>query len=316
MRGMSENEADETERAEIRAAVVAAAQRYFADRRARVDPFVDRWFTLRGSLRLHRAAFGWDIARAPANIALAPVHVGARLAAAGARAAGRRRTAEWLGARQVMLETDVMRRVRALILAELLELPAGAAGGGDALAETIARDPSVRRLLAAGGAPTAKLDTILAAYAGTRSAVAEMTTALATLGAGAAALHQLTPGALTLGPAVAAAMAQSAAISAFPLGAAAGSVWYGFMPAAASPALVAGTTAGLMGGAAVFAAFAGVLADPAQRALGLHRRRLLRLIDAMEQEFVEGRGGGFAAREHYVARLFDLVDAGMGAMRL
>ncbi len=302
---------DEATEAALRAAVAAAAKGYFAERRARIDPFVDRWYSARGALRLHRHALGWDIARAPANVGLAPVQMLARLGAGAAEKAGRKRSAAWLRSRRLMFDTAVMKEVRRLVLAELLELPTEG-HPGDALAEAIVADPEVRRLV---GRAAPGLGAALADYAGTRSAVAEMTAALATMGAGAAALHQITPGAMTLGPALAAAMAQSAAISAFPLGAAAGSVWYGIWPAAASPALVAGTTAGLMTGAALIAAFAGVVADPAQRALGLHQRRLRRLVDAMEKEFVEGEGGGFAAREHYVARLFDVMDAGAAALR-
>lgn len=302
--------------AEVRAAVVAAAKVYFDQRRARVDGFVDRWFTTLGSLRLHRHALGWDIAKAPANIALAPVHVSVRLSAGLAALARRRKTAAWLRARQVMLETAVMREVQRLIVEELLELPLDESGRvEDALAAAISADPEIRRMLAGARAEGASLRRGLAEYAGARAAIAEMTTALATLGAGAAAFQKLTPGALTLGPALAAAMTQSAAIAAFPLGATAGSIWYGFMTPATSPALVVGVTAGMAAGAAVFAAFAGIIADPVQRRLGLHRRRLLRLIDALERQFVEGEAAGFAAREHYVARLIDLMDAGAAAAR-
>ena len=62
--------------------------RYFAARRARVGPFVDRHFSLAGTLRLHRAALGWDIARAPLNLALAAPQAGTWVAAAGARRLG------------------------------------------------------------------------------------------------------------------------------------------------------------------------------------------------------------------------------------
>ena len=46
-------------------------RRYFEERRKRIQPFVDRNFSLRGSLSLHRAAVGWDIAKAPLNLAMA-----------------------------------------------------------------------------------------------------------------------------------------------------------------------------------------------------------------------------------------------------
>src|SRR5665213_2261684 len=44
-----------------RAAVESGIRRYFADRRTRVRPFVDRHFSLSGTLALHRAALGPDI---------------------------------------------------------------------------------------------------------------------------------------------------------------------------------------------------------------------------------------------------------------
>ena len=65
--------------------------------------------------------------------------------------------------------------------------------------------------------------------------------------------------------------------SSFPLGATAGGIWYGLFPVQASPFLVAGATAGVLGVAAIATAFAGIVSDPVQRALGLHHRRLAAL---------------------------------------
>ena len=90
------------------------------------------------------------------------------------------------------------------------------------------------------------------------------------------AFQKATPGAIALGPVIAGTLAQSSAISSFPLGATAGGFWYGVFPAQASPFLVAGATAGVLGVAAIATAFAGIISDPVQRALGLHRRRLTR----------------------------------------
>jgi hypothetical protein len=302
---------DEAEAA-ARAVVLAAAHRYFEARRARVDDFARRRFGLTGALALHRRALGRDLLRAPANIALAPVHLAVRLTAAGARRLGARGVADSLASRRILLRTDVAREVERLIVVDLLELPwrdDGADISRDALAEAIFRAPEAAAFLreARGGA--------VADYAEVRSAVAEMTTGLVALGAGAAAFDKLTPGMLSLGPSLAAALAHGAAVSAFPLGTAAGSVWYALFPVAVPPALLVGATAGLVAVGAVAAAFAGILADPAQTALGLHPRRLRRLVDALEADFVGGRGAGFAAREHYVARLLDLADASVGAFR-
>jgi hypothetical protein len=310
------------------AVVLEAAARYFAARRAMVGPFVDRHFSVRGSAAIHRHALGWDLGRAPANLVLAGPHVAMKLGAAAARAAGRPGLARSLDARSLLLETDVGQHVQWLIMTELLELPfaqGDRTSEKDALAEAIMATPAVQRRLGAALAAIARrgddprfrarLTRALAEYAGSRAAAAEITTALLSLGTGALALKQATPGMLSLGTSVAAALAHNAAVASFPLGAAAGGLWYGLFPAAVPGALVVGATGGLMGLAALAAAFAGLVADPVQRRLGLHQRRLRRLIDAIERQFTAGDEAGFIVRDHYVARLLDLTDAFVAAVR-
>ncbi|WP_373354033.1 DUF6635 family protein [Pseudoroseicyclus sp. CXY001] len=242
----------------------------FAAARARVDAFCDRHFTFRGSLRLHRAALGWDLLRAPANVVLAPLQILSRLGQMLLRALRLRRPADWLARHPLVFETDLSDRVAAHIRAELL--PEGA-------------EPH------------------LPAYAESRGAMAELATQIGTLGTGAVLFKSLTPGMLSFAPAVALGVAQSAAIAAFPLGAMLGSGWYALFPAAASTGLTAGTMLGFAAFGALLTAFAGVIADPIQRRLGIHQRRLLRLIAA-----AEGRARGFSAREPYLARLGDAAD--------
>src|SRR5262249_54722662 len=124
----------------------------------------------------------------------------------------------------------------------------------------------------------------------------------------ALAAKQLTPGAVTLGSALAALWAQQAAIASFPLGPALGSLWYGMFPAAVAPALLAGTTGGVLVAAAALAAFSGLITDPIQRRLGLHRRRLPRLLDVLKRQMAAPAAPAFAVRDQYVARLVDLFD--------
>lgn len=303
--------------ADLRAAVVDGLRAYFAGCRVRVDPFVDRHFTLRGSLALHRAALGWDVLRAPANLFLALPQAAMKAGAAAAGRLGAAPLARSLAQRTLLLRTDVARKIDRLIRTELLGLPEQP-GAPDALAEAILADPRVAvpaaRLLAAIGQRVseagfrARLEAAMQAYGGTRAAAAEITTGLLTLGAGAATLNKLTPGAVTLGPALAAAMAQQSAIAAFPLGTGLGGLWYGAFPAAPSLTLVLGLTGGLMAVAATAAAFAGLVADPIQRRLGLHRRRLLRMVGALERQAFDPASPAFAARDQYVARLLDLFD--------
>lgn len=312
-----------------RAAVHDGVLRYIADRHARVAPFVDAHFSLSGTLRLHRAALGWDVARAPLNLVMAGPQVGLHATAAGARRLGAHRLAERLGRPRLVRQTAVAREIAWLLHTELLELPAHQGrrqASRDALAEAILADPALLATLqpmlaaigAAGQDPVVRdrMQAAVSAYAETRHAAAEIVTALCSLGTGAAALSKLTPGAMTLGPALAAMLAQQAAIASFPLGTGLGSLWYAAFPAAPSAALLVGLTGGLMAGASVVAAFAGVLADPVQRRLGLHQRRLHRLIDALERQLLDPESAGFSARDHYVARLLDMMDIVASVYRL
>ena len=296
------------------------ARRYFAERRARVGPFIDRHFSVRGALAIHRAALGWDIAKAPLNLSLAAPQVAARLAAWAVERAGAKATARLLR-RPLQLPTAVARRLAWLIHTELLELPFEQGERRferDALAEAILGEPEVARAIEgavarigeAGRDPAfrKRLEHALGEYGVSRAAASEITTGLLSLSGGAIALHKLTPGAAALGNTLAGIMAQQAAVASVPLGAWLGGVWYGWFPVGPSAGLVASTSGGLMLAATTFAAFSGIVADPVQRALGLHQRRLLRMIDRLEQQFFDPTAPGFAVHDHYVARLLDVFD--------
>ena len=314
---------------QARDTVAAAAQQYFESRRGRVDAFVDRRFSVAGALALHRKALGWDVLKAPTNILLAIPNIALQLSALGAQATGARQAAAFLRSRRVLLETAVGRELEWLIMTELLELPyeqGERVSSKDALAETILSAPPIQAAVqqvadsigrrADDPQFRARLEEALATYTGTRAAAAEITTTLIALGAGALTVKQATPGALALGPVLATIMAQQAAVASFPLGATLGGLWYGLFPVAASPALIAGVTGGLVGLGAVASAFAGVIADPIQRRLGLHRRRLLRLIGALEAQFFSDEAAGLVVRDHYVARLLSLFELLAGAYRV
>ncbi|MFW5655664.1 MAG: DUF6635 family protein [Roseicyclus sp.] len=298
---------------------------YFTDRRAKVDGFVARHFTWPGTLGLHRAALGWDILRAPVNVALSPVLVLTRIAAYLCRRMGWRGAADRLSRRRILLRTSVARRVEALVATDLLDLPleAGAASRDpSALARAVLAAPqfreTIRRRASAAEADALgqRIAGALGEYAGTRSAVAEMTTTLCILAVGALAFQALTPGMISMAPGVADALARSNAIATFPLGQTLGGIWYGVFAPDASPWLVGATLAGLVMVGSVVAAFAGVLADPVQSRLGIHRRRLGRLLDTVEAELLGPGDRPFVAREHVLARLLDLWDALASAVRI
>ncbi len=303
-------------------------RRYFADRRRRIQPFVDQNFALRGSLALHRAAVGWDIARAPLNLAMAAPQVGLLAASHVARKLGAPRLATELGSKKLVVHTAVGKELAWRLHADLLELPYQSGDRvttKDALSDTILSDPRVTAALEPalaaldthGSDPALRrrLEAALTEYGRTRMAATEITTALMSLSAGALALRKLTPGALTLGPTLAAAIAQRAAVMSFPMGGALGSVWYSFFPIAPSAVLVTALTGGLFAASTVASAFAGIVADPVQRKLGLHQLRLRRMLDALEQQMMDPAAPGFVVHDHYVARLMDLFDVAGAVLR-
>ena len=228
-------------------------RRYFANRRERVGAFVDRHFSLSGTLALHRAALGWDILRAPVNLVLAGPQFALHAAGGIARLAGANRAAGSLERTDILLKTRVSREIEWLVATELLELPwrqNDRTATRDALGETILSDArlseALHPVLAAIGERATesefrqRLEETLGRYADARGAASEITTSMLTLGAGALALKQVTPGVATLGPALAGSLAQQIAIASFPLGAGLGGLWYGLFPAAPSFGLAAG----------------------------------------------------------------------------
>ncbi|MDQ2765357.1 MAG: hypothetical protein M3Y22_18335 [Pseudomonadota bacterium] len=318
--GANRGSAD-ADRVSARQIVDDGVRRYFAERRNRVRPFVDRNFSLRGSISLHRAAVGWDIARAPLNLTMAAPQVGLLLAAKAAGKIGAPRLASSLGSKRLIVHTAVGKELAWRLHADLLELPyrfGDRVSEKDALTETILADPRVvaglapalEAIAARGDDPALRkrLEAAMTEYTRTRAAATEITTALLSLSTGALALRKLTPGALSLGPTLASAIAQRAAVMSFPMGGALGSMWYTLFPVAPSAILVAGLTGGLLMASTVVSAFAGVVADPMQRKLGLHDLRLRRMLDALERQMEDPTAPGFAVHDHYVARLLDLFD--------
>ncbi|NVO28949.1 hypothetical protein HJ526_16075 [Donghicola sp. C2-DW-16] len=293
--------------------------------RSRIDAFVRRHFGVLGSVRLHRLAVGLDLLRAPANVFLSPLLVICRLLAWVLGKLGLRKAARWLGTRRLLMRTTVAARIEADILRDLLGIPLPEHAGGpsrEALKQAILSAPHLRNSIGQRATPAAAeamADRILGAlaeYSGTRSAIAEFTTALVMLAVGALVFHSLTPGAISMAPGLAEQVARNSAIADFPLGAWAGGMWYGLFPSGPSHRLVTLTVIALMLAGTVVTTFAGLIADPIQSAMGMHQRRLTRLIDTIEAEIAELPERPFVAREHFLARVFDLWDAAMSLLKV
>lgn len=303
----------------------AALTGYFAERHARVETFVYRHFSFRGSLALHRHALGWDMLRVPVNLFLTGPTAVLKATAVIAHRMGAGPLARWLDTRDLFLKTAVARRIEDLIRTELLGMPSDPGSQlstDDALFEVMLADARVSRMLreASGTAPAGKMSKvglaeILATYRGTRTAPGEVSSAFVGLGVGALAFGKVTPGMMSLGPSVAAVIAHQTAVASFPLGATLGGLWYAVFPASVPTSLLVGTIVALVLISASLAAFAGVVADPIQRRLGLHQQRLHRMLNVLETNLRGPTRESLAVKDHYVARLLDLLDYAAAASR-
>jgi hypothetical protein len=275
-----------------------AIRRYFKKRRARVPGFVDATFSLSGAAKLHANALGHDLWRAPFNMIMAGPQLGLNLAADFLASRGRKREAEALKSRELFFRTSVADAVERAVMVELLELPYAGPGTPsfhDALAVEILSDKRLEGALAIlegpwGEGERSRMDALLAGnlsiYLNARTAAGELAGALVTLAAGGTFVHQVTPGMIALGPALARMAASRMGTSA--------------------AAALAG--AGVLAASAAVSAFSGIVTDPLQKKLGLHQRRLLRLMDSLEAGFL-GAGGRLAIAEQYAVRLLDVLDA-------
>lgn len=252
-------------------------------REAIVRSFAHARYGIRDTLRLHRTALGWDLLRAPVNVALSPVFLLVKLAAAILGWCGAARASAWLASRHIFLPSDVARQLER-DLTQLLD---------DLQAKDLAPDapPEVTRQAISG-------------YAETRNAVSEITTSLLVLLSGLLLFHRATPGVMSLAAPLANLRAQTQAVENFALGSWAGRMWYGAFPAHLSGFEIVLTGVALAVIASMLTTFAGLIADPVQLWTGTHVRRLMRLLGRLDRH--EGPAG--LEREHVLARLGDLGD--------
>ena len=87
------------------------------------------------------------------------------------------------------------------------------------------------------------------------------------------------------------------------------SAWYSTVfPVSASAGLVAATTGTMIAAVGVVTALAWIVIDPLLATTGIHRRRLDRFVTALGEELGGGHHGDYRVRDHYIARVFDVLE--------
>lgn len=301
-------------------AVSRGIERYVAARRAKVADFVAQHFSFHGALALRRKTLGKDFYKHPLNLLWGPPAAMIRGAAWLLDKAGPKKAAAWLYQCPAGIPTQLEKELEWLIYTELLELPyvqGDRVSERDALMEAILSDPEIaslsdeylRQIQNQANCPEfrATLERNLTEYGKTRTAVSELAGSLINLASGYAAAHQATPGVLSAGTAAATVIAQQIAITNFWLGSTVGAWYYAIFPASASAGLIAATTGTLLAAVGVLSALAGVVIDPFLAKTGFHQRRLDRFISALDK-ILRGEQGDYRVRDHYAARVFDVLD--------
>ena len=302
-------------------AVNRAISTYIQTRKEKIPEFAKKYFSPRGALGLNRKALGTDLYKGPLNVLWSLPYIGLKASSLILKKVGLEKIPSSIDKLPVGFETRVQREINWLIFTELLEIPyeqGNRTSNRDALLEEILNQPEISSLF------SDELSTIysksqdpkfrpaleknLMEYSRSRTAAAELAGAIVSLSAGATMFGKMTPGAMTAGGAIATAVAQHMAISHFILGPTLGGIYYSIFPASASIGLVVASTGTFMAILAILTSFSGIVTDPIQYKLGIHQKRLKKLIESLDKELRGSGDSGFKIRDQYIARVFDLLD--------
>lgn len=260
--------------------------------RARIPGFVEVNFAWPGAWRLSRRAWGTDILVAPFNFLMGFPNFLLRLLALLAGVVGAGEASRRLACAHLGLPTVVQRVLTARLMGDLLDVADPPGGARDA----------VRAHLAAAAREAVQI------YVQTRNVAADITAGTLAAVLGLTLLHQFTPGSISVGSALARIAAREQAVSEFLLGEGLGRVYYALFPVNPSLGILAAVLLLVMALVAVVAAFAGIVHDPIQTWTGTHRRRLERLLDAIQAAADDPAGPGYRPRDTFVGRVYDLID--------
>ncbi|MDX1558163.1 MAG: DUF6635 family protein [Marinobacter sp.] len=311
---MPETQDQTVSEAQIEQAIRSAIERYFDDCRARIPAFIDRHFHYPGAISTNRMALGWDMLRAPFNLLWAPVYaLACVLKLLIPKSPGLRWLHRLASHVPAGLTTRVQQHISHLILVELLnngqEKPLLERYLLEELEDVYQRyncEPvnheQFKELIGPLVADT------LSQYRVTRTASADISNSITCTVLGAFAFQKFTPGGIGLGVVLASMLAKTLAARDFILGETIGGWYYSVFPPEPSLATTAGVMLAVMAALAAFAALSGMIFDPIQAAVGLHRRRLHKLLDHLERDITLHTQSSFRPKDQFVARILDTFD--------
>ncbi len=294
---------------DINRAIELGIQDFFAESRRNIPSFIQKHYRYPGCWRTNKVAFGLDLLRAPINLIWAPIYVFVLVLALIANRVGFHRLGNILLKTPGGLTTNVQKHINALIQQELLNVDHLKASIESRLLqlEHIPKNIWEKRHNNAHQLSFI-LDDALKQLMQTRTATADITNTFFSTAIGALAFKKFTPGGIGIGILLTALWVKVRAKETFFLGSAIGGIYYSLFPPQASLTENAIGILLVMTVLAVIASFSGLITDPLQALLGLHRRRLMKLVSQIEKDLVDQQSSRFKTLDPYVARLMELFD--------
>lgn len=294
---------------EVNQAIVAGIHNYFEQCRQRVPIFIKQYYCYPGCWQTNKQALGLDLLRSPINLIWAPIYlicigVAFILVRCGFKPA--KRFAEKLPGG---MTTRVQKTINQAIERELIDrasLQTCIHRQLDNLASTHALNPKQSNAWHNG--LDGIINTALNQLMLTRTASADISNTLFTTAAGALTFKKFTPGGIGLGILIAGIWANERAKQQFFLGQTAGHWFYTLFPSEADIADIGIAIGLIMIILSVVASLSGLITDPIQSVLGIHKRRMLAMINTMEQDLINQTQNGFKPVDPYIARILDLFD--------
>lgn len=297
---------------DVQSVIDDAVSAYFDDCRVRIDGFIKQHFRFPGAWHTNRCALGWDLLRAPFNLFWAPVYVVSVLLGWTFQQLGWDQLGNRLRRLPDGFTTSVQIGISELVQKELLRLGSMErtepiqASIPDAFDDLIEPEIHNEELLQELKPVIAKA---LTQYGLTRTASADITNSILSTVLGAFAFQKFAPGGVAVGLLFGTWLAQQQAVDSFLLGEFLGNLYYGLFPAEPSPGMRLTGIAVTLFCLAVFASLSGLITDPIQSWIGLHKLRLNKLVNSLQSDFEARSHNTFHPKDPYVARILEIIDA-------
>jgi hypothetical protein len=250
---------------------------YIESRRKRVDEFVDRNFALQGNLKIQSRCIRQDLIRNPVNALLAVPGLTVRKSMFYLERLTGWEKVEKLSPYVTALtsiKTDYQREVESLIRTELLE--------SDSFFSQLELSSEVMVRVKSGFHK--KVKDQIKEFISERATTTDLVASVLPLAVGYSFFKEPIYSASDLGSRAAHLFARREAEKSFFLGSDFGSAFYDIFPAAVAPTddQVAVATGLAIVGISILAWFTSVLSDPLQYKLGVHKRKLYKMLDELE----------------------------------